>query len=249
MNELNKQQRLRYTRHLTLPQIGEEGQSKLQQSSVLIIGAGGLGSPVALYLCAAGVGNIGIIDGDEVDLSNLQRQIVHNTLDLNRPKAISAKEKLRALNPDVNVIAYPFRFTSDNARELLNQYDFIIDATDNFSSKFLINDECVKAGKPFTIGAIFQFQGQLLTHIPGTACYRCLFDSTPDTSEPLGPISPLPGVVGSLQATEAIKYITHTGTLLTNTLLTIDTLSMQFDKFAILPHKDCECQSKGLVMQ
>ena len=249
MNELNKQQRLRYTRHLTLPQIGEEGQSKLQQSSVLIIGAGGLGSPVALYLCAAGVGNIGIIDGDEVDLSNLQRQIVHNTLDLNRPKAISAKEKLRALNPNVNVIAYPFRFTSDNARELLNQYDFIIDATDNFSSKFLINDECVKAGKPFTIGAIFQFQGQLLTHIPGTACYRCLFDSTPDTSEPLGPISPLPGVVGSLQATEAIKYITHTGTLLTNTLLTIDTLSMQFDKFTILPHKDCECQSKGLVMQ
>lgn len=249
MNELDDQQRLRYTRHLALPLIGEEGQRKLRQSGVLIIGAGGLGSPVALYLCAAGVGNIGIIDSDVVDLSNLQRQIAHTTLDLNQPKAISAKVKLRALNPDVNVSAYPFWFTSDNAQELLSQYDFIIDATDNFNSKFLINDECLKAGKPFTIGAIFQFQGQIFTHIPGTACYRCLFDSTPSSTEPLGPISPLPGIVGSLQATEAIKYITGAGTLLTNTLLTIDTLSMQFTKFTITPHKGCDCQSKALSMQ
>ena len=216
---------------------------------MLIIGAGGLGSPASLYLCAAGVGNIGIIDGDVVDLSNLQRQIVHNSLDLKRPKAISAQEKLHNLNPDVNVTAYPFNFCADNAQELLSQYDFIIDATDNFSSKFLINDECLKAGKPFTIGAISQFQGQILTHIPGSACYRRLFDSTPSSTEPLGPISPLPGIVGSLQATEAIKYITHTGTLLTNTLLTIDTLSMQFAKFAISPHKNCKCQSKVLAMQ
>lgn len=249
MTQLDDQQRLRYTRHLALPQIGEEGQLKLLQSKVLIIGAGGLGSPVALYLCAAGVGNIGIIDGDVVDLSNLQRQIAHNTLDLDRPKAISAQEKLRTLNPDINVTAYPFRFTSDNAQELLSQYDFIIDATDNFSSKFLINDECLKAGKPFSIGAIFQFQGQTLTHTPGTACYRCLFDSTPAITEPVGPISSIPGIVGTIQATEAIKYLTGNGTLLTNTLLTIDTLTMQFTKFAVSPRSGCDCQSKAHSMQ
>lgn len=240
---LNQDQHKRYERHILMPEIGHEGQLKLTQSSVLIIGAGGLGSPIAYYLCAAGVGHIGIIDNDVVDFSNLQRQILHSSADIGRKKALSAQEKLQLLNPDVRVTALCDKFTSANASQLIEPYDFIIDATDNFSSKFIINDECVKAGKAFSIGAIFRFEGQVFTHIPGTACYRCIFDSIPECDNAIGPISTIPGIVGSIQATEAIKYLLGHGNLLTNTLLTIDSSSMEFMKIKLSPRKECQCDS------
>lgn len=240
---LSPDEHARYTRHLAMPEIGIEGQIKLKNSSVLIIGAGGLGAPIAYYLCAAGVGHIGIMDADKVDESNLQRQIIHSTLDIGRYKALSAEEKLKNLNPNAKITPICKQLDNNNASHIINPYDFIIDATDNFSSKFLINDECIKANKPFSIGAIYRFEGQTLTHIPGTACYRCIFDSVPDVNTAIGPISPIPGIIGSIQATEAIKYIIGSEGLLTNSLLTINTMTMEFLKLKISPHPNCHCQS------
>ena len=238
---LSNEQQCRYERHILMPEIGEELQSKLLQSSVLIIGAGGLGAPIAYYLTAAGVGHIGIIDSDVVELSNLQRQIIHNVNDLGRQKVESAKEKLQLLNPDTKITAFCDTFNRSNASQILAPFDFIIDATDNFDSKFLINDECVKANKAFSIGSIFRFQGQVLTHIPGSACYRCIFESVPDGNIPIGPLSPIPGIVGSIQATEAIKYLIGSDSLLINTLLTIDADSMEFSKIKLTPRNNCIC--------
>ena len=170
---------LRYSRHILLQDIGVEGQEKIAAGRVLIVGAGGLGAPAAFYLAAAGVGTIGIIDGDTVDLSNLQRQIIHFTDDVGRPKVESAREKLNRLNPDVNVVTYRALFTAANAFEILGDYDFVVDGTDNFPAKFLVNDACVLAGKAFSHGGILRFDGQTFTHSPGSACYRCLFHSPP----------------------------------------------------------------------
>lgn len=228
-----------------LEEIGGAGQEKLLASKVLVIGVGGLGSPVCLYLTAAGVGTIGIVDGDKVDLTNLQRQVIHHTSDLNTDKVKSAQTKMRAINPDVTVNSYNTRVTIENIRAIIREYDFVIDATDNFPVKFLINDACFFEKIPFSHAGILKFEGQLMTILPGrTACYRCIFNSQPPADEAIscsraGVLGMLPGVIGSLQATEAIKHLLRIGELLTDTLLTYNALSMQFRKVKLNRNPNC----------
>jgi molybdopterin/thiamine biosynthesis adenylyltransferase len=234
----------RYSRHILLQDVGVEGQEKIQNGKVLIVGAGGLGAPIAFYLAAAGVGTIGIIDGDVVDLSNLQRQIIHFTADVNKPKVISAKEKINQLNPDVNVITYQTLLTSENALEIIKNYDFVVDGTDNFPVKFLINDACVIAKKPFSHGGILRFEGQTLTYLPGTACYRCLFHSPPPpdavpTCSQAGVLGAIAGMLGTIQAAEVLKYLTGVGELLTNRLLTFNAKTMEFRTIHTKADKSC----------
>jgi molybdopterin/thiamine biosynthesis adenylyltransferase len=234
----------RYSRHIILKEVGVEGQEKISNGKVLIVGAGGLGSPVALYLAAAGVGTIGIIDGDRVDLSNLQRQVIHFTSDVNRPKVLSAKEKMNQLNPDVNVITYHDLLTASNALDIIRDYDFIVDGTDNFPVKFLINDACVIAGKPFSHGGILRFDGQTITVLPGTTCYRCIFrepppaDAVPTCSQ-AGVLGAIAGILGTIQATEVLKYLTGAGDLLTNRLLTFNAKTMEFRTVKLNRDKNC----------
>lgn len=236
----------RYSRHIILKEIGVKGQKKLLNGKVLIIGAGGLGAPAALYLAAAGVGTIGIADADEVDLSNLQRQVIHATSDLGKPKVESAKETMNAINPDVTVNTYHTFVTSENILDLIRDYDFILDGTDNFPAKFLINDACVMAGKPFCHAGIIRFKGQLMTVIPKESpCYRCVFKNPPPkdavpTCKQAGVIGAMAGVIGSLQAMEAVKYLTGAGELLTGQLLTFDALTMEFHKVK-LPKRGKGC--------
>lgn len=241
----------RYSRHIILKEIGAKGQKKLLNAKVLIIGAGGLGAPAAMYLAAAGVGTIGIADADEVDLSNLQRQIIHATKDVGKAKVQSAKETMEELNPDVKVNAYRVFVTSENIRELIREYDFIIDGTDNFPAKFLINDACVMEKKPFSHAGIIRFKGQLMTYVPGQGpCYRCVFKEPPPkdavpTCKQAGVVGAMGGVIGSLQAMEAIKYIIGQGDLLTGSLLTYDALKMDFRKIK-LPSDTCGCAVCGM---
>ena len=240
----------RYSRHIILKEIGAKGQKKLLNAKVLIIGAGGLGAPAAMYLAAAGVGTIGIVDADEVDLSNLQRQIIHATKDLGKPKVQSAKETMNELNPDVTVNTYHTFVTSENIRDIIRDYDFIIDGTDNFPAKFLINDVCVMEKKPFSHAGIIRFKGQLMTYVPGEGpCYRCVFRDPPPkdavpTCKQAGVVGAMGGVIGSLQAMEAIKYIVGKGQLLTGFLLTYDALTMDFRKIK-LPHNTEKCPVCG----
>lgn len=240
---LSDEQLERYSRHIILKGLGAKGQKRLLQSRVLIVGAGGLGSPAAMYLASAGVGTIGIADADRVDLSNLQRQIIHTTDDIGKEKVLSAKETINQLNPDVNVITYPFYLNSKNILEVIKDYDFVIDGTDNFAAKFLINDACVIAEKPFCHAGILQFQGQLMTYVPGEGpCYRCIFQEPPQKGEvpscrESGVIGVIAGVIGSLQAMEAIKYLLGTGELLTGSMLTFDALKMEFRKVRLPRHK------------
>ncbi|UCE49099.1 MAG: HesA/MoeB/ThiF family protein, partial [Phycisphaerales bacterium] len=207
---LSDQQIERYSRHIILEQVGGAGQEKLLSSKVLIIGAGGLGSPAGLYLAAAGVGTIGIVDGDNVDMSNLQRQVIHHTADVGAEKTKSAEDKMLAINPDVRVKTYKRWLKSDNIREIIRDYDFVIDGTDNFAAKFLVNDACYFERVPFSHAGILRFDGQLLTVLPGeTTCYRCIFDGPPPADavpscSQAGVLGVLAGVIGSLQATEAI---------------------------------------------
>lgn len=230
---LTIEQQERYARHIVLEEVGTEGQEKLLNSKVLIIGAGGLGSPASMYLAAAGVGTIGIADADEVDLSNLQRQIIHQTKDVGRVKVDSARETMQAMNPDIKVNTYQMFVDASNIRELIREYDFIIDATDNFEAKFLINDACVSEKKPFCHAGILRFSGQLMTYVPGGGpCYRCVFKEPPPegavpTGKQAGIIGAMGGVIGSLQAMEAIKYLLGIGELLTGKLLTYDALTME----------------------
>lgn len=236
----------RYSRHIILKEVGAKGQKKLLNAKVLIIGAGGLGAPAAMYLAAAGVGTIGIVDADEVDLSNLQRQIIHTTNDVGKAKVKSAKETMNAINPDVTVNTYRQFVTSENIMELIADYDFIIDGTDNFPAKFLINDACVMAKKPFSHAGIIRFKGQLMTYVPGEGpCYRCVFKNPPPkdavpTCKQAGVIGAMGGVIGSLQAMEAIKYILGVGDLLVGKLLTYDALKMEFYTVK-LPKKVVDC--------
>ncbi len=229
----------RYSRHIILKEVGVKGQKKLMNAKVLIIGAGGLGAPAAMYLAAAGVGTIGIVDADEVDLSNLQRQIIHTTDDLGKAKVKSAKETMQAMNPDVEVKTYRMFVTSENIMDLIEEYDFVIDGTDNFPAKFLINDACVMAKKPFSHAGIIRFKGQLMTYVPGEGpCYRCVFKNPPPkdavpTCKQAGVIGAMGGVIGSLQAMEAIKYITGVGKLLTGSLLTYDAINQEFRKIKL----------------
>lgn len=231
----------RYSRHIILKEIGVKGQKKLAAAKVLIIGAGGLGAPAAIYLAAAGVGKIGIADADVVDLSNLQRQIIHTTNDLGKPKVESAAETMRAINPNVEVQTYNAFIDSKNILDLLSDYDFVLDGTDNFPAKFLINDACVMANKPFTHAGIIRFKGQLITVIPHESpCYRCVFKNPPPkgavpTCREAGVVGAMAGVIGSLQALEAVKYITGTGELLTGKLLTFDALTMNFHTVKLPP--------------
>ena len=236
----------RYSRHIILKEVGAKGQKKLLNGKVLIIGAGGLGAPAAMYLAAAGIGTIGIADADEVELSNLQRQIIHGTEDLGKAKVQSAKETIERMNPDVTVHTYRTFVDSKNILELIKDYDFIIDGTDNFPAKFLINDACVMAGKPFSHAGIIRFKGQLMTYVPGQGpCYRCVFKNPPPkdavpTCKQAGVIGAMGGVIGSLQAMEAIKYILGVGDLLTGYLLTYVALTMEFRKFKLTKHvPDC----------
>lgn len=235
MMDFTEDQINRYSRHILLQEVGVEGQEKINSGKVLIIGAGGLGAPVALYLAAAGVGTIGIIDGDIVDLSNLQRQIIHFTPDVNKPKVLSAKEKIEQINPDVNVITYQSFLTAENAFDIIKEYDFIVDGTDNFPVKFLINDACVLAQKSFSHGGILRFEGQTMTYIPGHACYRCLFNSPPPpnavpTCSQAGVLGAIAGMLGTIQAAETLKYLTGVGELLTDQLLTFNAKTMDFRK-------------------
>jgi molybdopterin/thiamine biosynthesis adenylyltransferase len=242
---LTEQQLKRYSRNIMLEPIGLGGQEKLLAAKVLIVGVGGLGSPAALYLAAAGVGTIGLLDGDAVELTNLQRQIAHRTEDLGRRKVTSARERMQAINPDVTVRTHDAWAGADGVRDVIKDYDFVIDAVDNFAGKFLINDACYFERVPFSHAGILEFEGQLMTVLPGrTACYRCIFPTPPaEGSVPgrgqAGVMGVLPGVVGSLQATEAIKCILGVGDLLTDALLTYDALAMRFCRVPVSRHPDC----------
>lgn len=245
MLKISKTQQERYKRNLLLNDIGGSGQQKLLAGSVLVVGLGGLGSAVAYYLAAAGVGRLGLADKDTVDLSNLQRQILHTTLDVGRLKTDSASEKIAALNPDVSVDLYPFMIERDELIKIVRKYDFIIDATDNFKSKFLINDICVEGGVPFSHGGILEFSGQSMTVIPSqTACYRCIFGKIPDEKDvpppsDSGVLGATAGMLGTIQAAEAVKYLTSAGSLLTNTLLTFDAKTMEFRRIKLSKQRMC----------
>lgn len=251
MEVIGKEQSRRYARQLALPEIGVAGQKRLLAGRVLLIGVGGLGSPAGYYLAAAGVGVLGIVDGDVLELSNLQRQIAHTTADLGRAKVESAARTFAALNPDVRIDAHNLRLTAANAPALFKEYDFVVDATDNFESKFLIAGICHRVGKPYSHAGILKFAGQTLTVIPGkTACLRCVFDELPPANRepPRGPLGVVPGVIGTIQATEAIKYLLGIGELLTNRLLIYDALRLEFRTVRINRNPACPlCRGDGLI--
>ncbi|MCR4639829.1 molybdopterin-synthase adenylyltransferase MoeB [Ruminococcus sp.] len=247
---LSDEQLERYSRHITLKEIGVRGQKKLLSAKVLIIGAGGLGAPAAMYLAAAGVGTIGIADFDNVELSNLQRQIIHTTDDISKPKVRSAEEAIRALNPDVTVKTYHEYVSSSNIADMIADYDFIIDGADNFPTKFLINDACVLGHKSFCHAGILRFEGQLMTYVPGEGpCYRCIFEAPPPkdavpSCREAGVIGAMAGIIGSMQALEAVKYITGQGSLLTGNMLIFDGMKMEWRKVK-LPKVNHSCPICG----
>ncbi|MHB8111466.1 MAG: HesA/MoeB/ThiF family protein [Syntrophorhabdaceae bacterium] len=242
---VDDQQIERYSRNIILKEVGGKGQEKLLSSKVLIIGAGGLGSPAALYLSAAGVGTIGLADGDNVDISNLQRQVIHFTKDIGSSKVDSAREKITLLNPDVRVIAHKEMLTSGNIQGILGEYDFVIDGTDNFAAKFLINDACVLGGKPYSHAGILRFSGQTMTVLPhASACYRCVFISPPPvgavpTCSQAGILGAIAGTIGTIQAVEALKFLLNIGNLLSGHLLVHDALTMDFRKIPVKKNPVC----------
>ena len=234
----------RYSRHIIMGDVGSRGQRNLLQSKALIVGAGGLGSPSAIYLALAGVGTIGIVDFDVVEISNLQRQILHHTADIGRPKLQSARDSLKAYNPDVNVVLHEARLESHNAREIIGQYDLVINGADNFATRYLVNDACYLEGKPLVDGSILIFDGQATVFIPGEGCYRCLFPSPPPPGmvpncAEAGVLGALTGLVGSIQATEALKLILGIGESLSSRLLLIDALSMSFREVKLKRNPSC----------
>jgi molybdopterin/thiamine biosynthesis adenylyltransferase len=242
--DFNEAQIQRYSRHIILQDVGVEGQVKISEGKVLIVGAGGLGAPAALYLGAAGVGTIGLIDGDVVDMTNLQRQVIHFTPDVNKAKVLSAKEKINQLNPEVHVITYQELLTTDNIFDIIKGYDIILDGTDNFPTKFLINDACVLAKKPFSHGGILRFEGQTFTYVPGSACYRCIFHAPPPTNavptcSQAGVLGSIAGMLGTIQATEVLKFLVGKGELLTNRILTFDALKMNFRTIQVKHNNKC----------
>jgi adenylyltransferase/sulfurtransferase len=234
----------RYSRHIIMPQVGSKGQRKLLDAKVLIIGAGGLGSPVAMYLTLAGVGTIGIVDFDVVDLSNLQRQVLHHNSDVGRRKVESARDTLLSYNPDVNVVIHEEPITSENAMDIIPQYDVVVNGADNFPARYLVNDACYLAGKPLVDGSILIFDGQATVYLPGKGCYRCLFPEPPPPGEvpscaEAGVLGMLPGLVGTIQATETVKLIMGIGKSLSGRLLLIDGLDMEFRSVKIRRNPDC----------
>ncbi len=248
MSTLSIDEKSRYLRHILLDEIGEEGQLKLKRSSILCVGAGGLGSPALLYLAAAGVGRIGIIDPDQIDISNLQRQVLYTVDNVGKSKSKTAKEKLLALNPHIQIEIFEERFNASNAEHLLSQFDAIMDGTDNFSTRYLVNDVSIKLRKPNFFGSIFKFTGQLSVFGLDGGCYRCLFphppsaDLAPDCAR-AGVLGALPGIVGTYQALEFIKWRTGIGELLMGKLLMIDTLKNQFRTLAFEKKINCICNN------
>ncbi|GAX59582.1 UBA/THIF-type NAD/FAD binding protein [Candidatus Scalindua japonica] len=245
MSEFTEEQIKRYSRHIILPEVGGKGQKKLLDSKVFLVGAGGLGSPAAFYLAAAGIGKIGISDDDVVDFSNLQRQILHSTKDVDHSKAQSAKETLEALNPDVEVVPYKVRLNSENIIDIIKDYDVILDGSDNFPTRYLVNDACVMLGKPLSHGSIFRFDGQATTILPGKGpCYRCLYETPPPpdlvpSCQEAGVLGIIAGIIGVVQATEVIKLQLGKGELLNGKLLLYDSLSMDFKKLKIQRNPAC----------
>ena len=242
--ELNKGQLERYKRHIVLKDVGREGQEKICASKVLIIGLGGIGSPAALYLAAAGVGTIGLADGDKVDVSNLQRQVIHSTADIDRLKTASARDRISAINPEVKVVTHDTWVEGPNIADIIRDYDFVIDGTDNFVAKFLINDACVLGKKPFSHGGVMAFEAQTLTYVPGSTCYRCIFSGPPPvgampTCAEMGVFGAVVGILGAIQATEALRYIVGTGDLLVNRLLRFDAQGMTFRTVNFKRNPDC----------
>ena len=245
MPPLTRDEVLRYARHLVLPEIGVQGQQRLKAARVLLVGAGGLGSPVALYLAAAGVGAIGIVDDDVVDATNLQRQILHGTSDIGRSKLESATARIGDVNPHVVVEPHSVRLTSANALDIVGRYDLVVDGTDNFPTRYLVNDACVLLGKPYVYGAVLRWEGQVaLFAAPGGPCYRCLFREPPPpglvpSCAEGGVLGVLPGIVGSIQAVEAIKWILGAGESLSGRLLILDALELRFREVAVSRDESC----------
>lgn len=248
--ELSADELNRYDRQIILPQVGSEGQKKLKKSKVLVVGAGGLGSPAAVYLAGAGIGTVAVMDADTVSISNLQRQIVHNMDRENINKAESAKLSLQKLNDKIEVIAYPYALEADNAEEIISEYDFIIDAADNFETKFLINDTCVLLKKPFCHAGILRFEGQVMTYVPEKSpCYRCIFEEIPESGlvpncSQAGIMGAVAGIIGSIQALEAIKYLLNIGELLTGKIFVMNGLTME-TRIARFEKKNEECRVCG----
>jgi molybdopterin/thiamine biosynthesis adenylyltransferase len=245
MIDFTESQLERYSRHILLDNVGVEGQQKLLNSKVMIIGTGGLGAPAAMYCAAAGIGKIGIVDADVVEVSNLQRQIIHFTADIGSPKVFSAKEKMQAINPDVEVESIKIFVNASNIEEIIDGYDFVIDGTDSFATKFLINDACVMKGIPFSHGGILRFNGQTMTVLPKeSACYRCVFHKPPPknmipTCSEAGVLGAVAGMLGTIQAAEALKFITGAGDILADALLTFDALPMNFRKVNLQRNPKC----------
>ena len=242
---LSKQEILRYSRHLIMPEVGMEGQLKLKKAKVLCIGTGGLGAPLGLYLAAAGVGRIGLVDFDTVDFTNLQRQVLFGTSDVGRPKITAAADRLRNLNPEIQIDAYETQLTSENALDLFKDYDIIVDGTDNFPTRYLVNDACVILGKPNVYGSIFRFEGQITVFgYPDGPCYRCLYPEPPPpglvpSCAEGGVLGVLPGIVGTIQAAETLKLIIGKGQPLVGRLLLFDALAMKFRELKLRKNPEC----------
>src|ERR1700757_3296949 len=243
--KLSKEEIQRYSRHLIMPEVGLEGQLKLKRARVLTIGTGGLGAPLGLYLAAAGVGHLGLVDFDVVDSSNLQRQVTFTTDDVGKPKSEAAKARLSALNPMIDIQSFETRLTSDNALELFRDFDIIVDGTDNFPTRFLVNDACVLLGKPNVYGSIFRFEGQVTVFgMPEGPCYRCLYPEPPPpglvpSCAEGGVLGVLPGIVGSIQAMETVKLILGIGEPLVGRLLLYDALAMRFREMKVRKNRNC----------
>ena len=241
---LTPQQVQRYSRHIIMPQVGSHGQRKLMQAKVLIVGAGGLGSPTALYLSLAGVGTVGLVDFDVVDISNLQRQILHQNEDVGRPKVVSAQETINAYNPDVNVRVHETPINSENAFEIMADYDIVVNGADNFATRYLVNDACYLLNKPLVDGSILMFDGQATVYLPGRGCYRCLFPAPPPPGAvpncaEAGVLGAITGLVGSIQATETLKLLLDIGDTLNGRLLLVDALTMDFRTVKIRQNPNC----------
>jgi molybdopterin/thiamine biosynthesis adenylyltransferase/rhodanese-related sulfurtransferase len=252
---LTAEQKERYRRHLILPEVGEEGQAKLLQARVLLLGAGGLGSPAALYLAAAGVGTLGIVDSDVVDLSNLQRQVLHTRQFQGQPKVVSARAAIEALNPDVKVVPFQERLTSHNVLRVLEGFDLVLDGGDNFPTRYLLNDACVMLGRPNLHGSIFRFEGQVTTFVPGQGpCYRCLYPAPPPpelapSCAEAGVLGVLPGLIGLLQANEALKLILGQGEPLIGRLVTFDALGTRFQELKLRRDPKCPVCAPGTKVE
>jgi adenylyltransferase/sulfurtransferase len=249
--KLTEEQLHRYSRQIILPEIGVKGQERLHTGKVLVIGCGGLGSAAAYYLACTGIGTLGLVDSDRVELSNLHRQILHSSLDIGRLKIDSATEKLKAINPELMIEKYPLRLNSENILGIIQRYDFIIDGSDNFPTRYLVNDACVLAQKPFSHAGVLKFDGQVMTIVPGKgACYRCLFPE-PSPSELIpspqeaGILGIVPGILGIIQATEALKYILRLKNLLVNKLLVFNSLEMNFRKLNLQKNEQCAVCGKN----